>query len=135
MQTQSFNTLAHGVDGLVISAAPGASGVCNITFSFTLAGAPIQAPLVFFLWLSDAATGGSGLTSTAASGAVAVGSLGSDLGDIVAKKSKLVATSGNGVYVLSITDSSKSPFIPTVSIPGRPAIFVGPTLQAGDYGA
>lgn len=117
-----------------ISAAAGATNVCEVTVTIKDGtGTAVTGPVVFDLLLSDSATG-AGLTATTASGAVAAkASSGTDLSTLVSKKALKVQSKADGTYILSITDSSKTGFYPVVQIPGLKAI-VGSQLVTGNYG-
>ncbi len=96
-------------------------------------GANLAVATNFDLWLSDTATTGAGLTSHTASGAVAAGASGTDIGDYTAKKAKRVQSDVTGLYILSITDTGKNLFVPAVQLgPGN--ISVGAALITGNYG-
>jgi hypothetical protein len=85
------------------------------------------------VYLSDSATG-VGLTAITASGAVAAGASGIDLGDLTAKKSKLVQTTAAGVYILSITDTAKTAFVVCVDLGNGQSPLIVLTLATGNYG-
>lgn len=84
------------------------------------------------VYLSDAATG-IGLTATTASGAVAAGASGTDLGTLTTKKALSVVTDAAGTYILSITDTAKTQFYVTVVLPTLGSITVTRVLTA-NYG-
>jgi hypothetical protein len=128
-----FNSTAQLPDRICISAAPGGSNVSLVTIQLNVNSGALAKPAVLILWLSDSATG-IGLTGTTASGAVAAGSSGADLGDLTSKKCKVVQTDATGKYVLSITDTGKTAFVPAVALPGVPATFFGDALTAANYG-
>ncbi len=117
-----------------ISAAPGVANVSLVTFQLKDgAGNNLANVTEMDVWLSDAATG-IGLTATTASGAVAAGASGTDLGDLTVKKAKLVATDATGKYILSITDTGKTGFYPCCTVPGTDKATVGAQLVTGNYG-
>lgn len=116
-----------------LSPAAGTSNVCLVTIQVTDgSGNNIAAPITLVVTLSDAATG-AGLTATTASGAVAAGTAGADLGDLTAKKAKVVQTDATGKYILSITDTAKTGFYVVANIPGLKP-FVSAQLVTGNYG-
>jgi hypothetical protein len=119
--------------GATITPAAGSANVSLVSFQVVdAAGNPINRVVPIDVWLSDAATG-IGLTSTAASGAVAAGASGTDFGVLATKKALRSLTDATGLYVLSITDTGKSAFVPCCSLPlGK--IAVGSALVAGNYG-
>ena len=84
------------------------------------------------VWLSDAATG-IGLTGTTASGAVAAGASGTDIGVYTTKKAIRVTTDANGKYICSITDSAKTLFYVAAALPANGRVFVSRQLVTGDY--
>jgi hypothetical protein len=95
------------------------------------AGAAITTPVLLTVWLSDAASG-AGLTATTASGAVAAGASGADFGTLTSKKALVSQTTATGLYILAITDTSKTGFYPAVEIGGK--AFVGAQLLTANYG-
>lgn len=120
---------------VAISAAAGSANVSLVTFQVKDgAGTALAAVFNLDVWLSDDATAGAGLTATSASGAVAAGASGADLGDYTAKKAKRVQTDATGKYILSITDTGKTGFVPCAQCPGTGKTVVGAALVAGNYG-
>jgi hypothetical protein len=123
-------------DNVTFSVAPGTAG-SNISI-VTLQvvnneGASISAALPLVLWLSDSAIG-AGLTLITASGPVTVGSTGADFGDLTPKKAKVVQTDATGKYVLSITDTAKSPFFVCALVPRRGSTAISTQLVSANYG-
>ena len=116
------------------TAAPGTAGVTLVTLTVKdMLGRVGPKPRNIVVYLSDSAAG-IGVSAVTASGAVAVGASGSDLVDHLAKKLKLVQTTALGVYILSITDTLKTPFVVCVDFGnGQPPLVVL-TLAAGNYG-
>lgn len=97
-------------DQVSITPAASTANVCLVTIQAkNNEGENYAAILNMTVWLSDAATG-AGLTGTTASGAVAAGASGVDLSALVSKKALSVQTNTSGVYILSITDTSKTAF-------------------------
>lgn len=86
----------------------------------------------FMLFLSDSATG-VGITSTTASGDV-VASVGTDFGDLTAKKVKIVQPNALGVYTLSINDSAKTGFYIAIQNQFTGQVIVSRQLVTADYG-
>ncbi len=121
---------------LSITAAAGAANNSNVTFQL-VDGAGLAVPIVSELtvYLSDAATG-IGLTGNAASGttAVAGATLGTDLGDLTAKKVKVVLTNAAGAYVLQIGDTGKNHYFPCGIVPISGKVVVGAQLTNASYG-
>jgi hypothetical protein len=114
--------------------AAGAANVCLVTIQLKDGGGnnlPVVVPLD--VWLSDNATG-IGLTATTASGAVGAGASGTDIWVGTAKKALRSLTDATGKYVLSITDTLKTGFVPCCSIAGTGQIAAGARLVAGNYG-
>lgn len=117
-----------------ITPAAGSANVCLVTFQAKDAqGNNLAAVTALDIWLSDAATG-IGLTATSASGAVAAGASGTDLGALTAKKALRVLTSATGAYILSITDTAKTGFYPCCALPGTGKAVVGAQLITANYG-
>lgn len=95
-------------DQFVITATVGATNVTAITFQAKdNENNNFAAALPALIWLSDAATG-VGLTTTTASGTVAAGAAGTDMGVLTTKKVLRVLTNTLGAYTLSITDTAKT---------------------------
>lgn len=116
-----------------ITPAASTSNICLVTIQFQDGlGNNLGVPVVFDLWLSDAASG-AGLTATTASGAVAAGSAGTDLDAMVAKKAIHALTDATGKYVLSITDTGKTGFFVAVA-GGFNNTIVSAQLVTGNYG-
>lgn len=115
--------------------AAGSANVSEVTFTVVDAdGVAIAGVFNMDIWLSDAATG-AGLTTTTASGAVAAkASSGVDLVTLVSKKALRVQTKADGTYILSITDSAKTAFLPCAQVPGTGKTSVGAALITGNYG-
>jgi hypothetical protein len=117
-----------------ITPAAGSANVSLVSIQLTDAsGANLAVVVPVDVWLSDAATG-IGLTGTTASGAVAAGTSGTDLGVLTTKKANRSITDATGLYILSITDSAKTGFFVCCSIPGSGEIFVSAALTAGNFG-
>jgi hypothetical protein len=95
-------------------------------------GNPVPGVQCIDIWLSDAATG-IGITGTTASGAVAAGASGTDLGVLTTKKVTRVLTDANGKYILSITDTAKTLFYVAASLPANGSVYVSRQLVVGDY--
>jgi hypothetical protein len=113
--------------------ATAASGGTNITLvSLTIARIDGRSGVhLANLWLSDAASG-AGITAVTASGAVAAGASGVVLQTVTASKVFLIQTTAAGLFVLSVTDSAKSPFVVCVEIEGRAYPVI--TLTTANYG-
>lgn len=115
-----------------ITNAAGAANISLVTFQVVDgANAALAVVKGMEVWLSDNTTG-IGLTSTTASGAVAAGASGTDLGAITSKKALVVITDATGKYILSITDNAKTNFCPACTIGGK--IAVGARLSNASYG-
>jgi hypothetical protein len=97
------------------------------------AGVAIARNFEMLVYLSDSAAG-DGLTGTTASGAVGAGASGTDLSAKVSKKAIDVLTDATGKYILSITDTGKTLFVPCAICPGTGNVQVGAALTAGNYG-
>ena len=116
------------------SAAAGAANITNVTITVKdLLGRALAKPKTLLVYLSDSATG-VGLTATTASGTVVAGASGADLGDLTAKKAKMVQTTAAGVYILQITDTGKTAFKVCVDLLNGHGPLVPLTLAAGNYG-
>ena len=119
---------------ITASAAAGASNVTNVTITVKdMLGRTRSRVKNMNLYLSDSATG-VGITATTASGTVVAGASGVDLGDLTAKKVKLVQTTAAGVYILQITDTAKTPFVVCVDLLNGHRPLIALTLAAGNYG-
>lgn len=116
------------------SAAAGAANVTNVTLTLKdMLGRTASKAKPLLVYLSDSAVG-AGLTATSASGTVVAGASGADLGDLTAKKAKMVQTSAVGVYVLTITDTAKTAFNVCVDLLNGHGPHVVLTLATGNYG-
>lgn len=127
------------IDGLPytvsISAAAAGSNVCEVTFTVKDAdGNTIAAVHQLDVYLSDASTG-AGLTATTASGTVTAKSASGTVVDTqTSKKALRVQTLATGVFILEITDTSKTTFYPVVINPTSGKAIVGAQLTAANYG-
>jgi predicted RecA/RadA family phage recombinase len=120
-------------DVVTLSPAASTANICLVTIQVKdSAGNNITAPTVIDITLSDAATG-VGLTATTASGAVAAGASGTDLGTLTSKKALRSMTDATGKYILSITDTAKTGFYVTATVGGRKTT-VSAQLVTGNYG-
>jgi hypothetical protein len=118
-----------------ISAAAGASNICDVTITVKDGAGVTQAAVTpLIVWLSDAATG-AGLTGTTASGTVqAKTASGTDIQVLTTKKAVLVQTLATGVYTLEITDSAKTEFYVCAAPLGSGTATIGTKLTAAKYG-
>lgn len=116
--------------------AAGAANISEVTVTVKdAAGATIAGVFNFDIWLSDASSG-AGLTGTSASGTVtAKASSGAIIGTDTAKKALRVQTLATGIFILQITDTSKTAFYPAAALPGTGATVVGAQMASGDYGS
>jgi hypothetical protein len=115
------------------SPAAGSANVCLVTVQLKDGlGNNCTGPYVLDVWLSDASTG-IGLTATTASGAVAAGASGTDLGVLTTKKANRVLTDAAGKYILSITDTSKTGFYVAAST-ALNMVGVSSQLVTANYG-
>lgn len=117
------------------SVAAGAANVAEITITPKALGrSSISGVHTYDLWLSDSATC-AGLTAVTASGAVTnKAASGIVLDTYTAKKSLRVQTLATGVFVLSVTDTAKSPFRICASSPSTGLAVIGPALVTASYG-
>lgn len=124
------------VTGFTFSAAAGGANVSEVTITAVNSkGNTVTGAHIFDVWLSDAATG-AGLTGTTASGTVTVkADSGAVVGTYTAKKALRVQTLATGVFILEITDTSKTAFYPCAQVPGTGITKVGTVLATGDYGS
>jgi hypothetical protein len=111
-------------------AAPGAANISLVSISITRNDGPAGVH-VCDMWLADAASG-AGITAVTASGAVAAGASGVVLQIITASKVFKIQTTAAGLFILSITDSAKTPFVVCVEIEGRAYPLI--TLTTANYG-
>ena len=119
---------------ITASAAAGAANQTLVTLTLKdMLGRTASKAKPLLVYLSDSAVG-DGLTATTASGAVAAGASGTDLGDLTTKKVKMVATTAAGVYILAITDTAKTAFKVCVDLLNGHGPHVAITLAAGNYG-
>lgn len=118
----------------MVPAANGAN-VCEVTMTVKDGrGNTIARVHQFDIYLSDDADG-EGHTATTASGNVTnKTSSGLVVNTQVAKKALTVQTLKTGVFILSITDTSKTAFKVCAVIPGTGKTVVGVTLATGNYG-
>lgn len=125
-------TIPEKRPGLRVSATPAAS-TANITLISIRVTRMDGKPGVhqFGLWLSDSPTG-AGHTAFTATGAVAPGASGLLVDTQVAKKALTVQTNAAGLFILSITDTAKTPFVIVVEIEGR--AYPLATLTTANYG-
>ncbi|KKL11229.1 hypothetical protein LCGC14_2547910 [marine sediment metagenome] len=117
------------------AAASGAANITEVAVTAKQADGTttVAAPIVYNLWLSDAATG-AGLTATAASGTVTVKSAsGAVIGTLTSKKALVVQALATGVFILEITDTGKTAFYVCAST-GHGEVKVSAQLVTGDYG-
>lgn len=131
-----LNQLDDIVASFGFAATAGAENVCEVAITLKdAAGATVDGPRPFMVWLSDAATG-VGLTSTSASGTVqAKSASGADFATFTAKKALLVQPLATGIYTLEITDTAKTAFyVCAATLDGR-AYSVSTVLATEDYGA
>ncbi|MDD2756888.1 MAG: hypothetical protein PHS80_15350, partial [Methanothrix sp.] len=131
-----INELDDIVASFTFAYAAGGAYVSEVTITCKdAAGATVDAARPFMVWLSDAATG-VGLTGTSASGTVqAKSASGADFAVLAAKKCLLVQPLATGIYILEITDSSKTAFYPCAATLDGRAFSVGAQMASGDYGA
>lgn len=121
--------------GFTFAAAAGGANVSEVTITVTdEAGTTVARPLIFDVWLSDAATG-VGLTGTSASGTVTVKSAsGAVIGTHTAKKALRVQALAAGTFILEITDTAKTAFYVCAQTP-EGIVSVSDQLETADYGA
>jgi hypothetical protein len=112
------------------SAAPSTANLCLITMRIrTVDGRPRVRQ--HDLWLSDAASG-AGHTAVTATGNVQAGASGLVVDTHVAKKALRIQTTVDGLFILSITDTAKTPFVVCVEVEGVGIPLV--TLTTANYG-
>jgi len=117
---------------VAITNAAGAANHSTVTFTVKDGfGTAIAYPVIFTFWLSDAATG-LAVTATTASGGFAAGASGSIFGTLTTSKCAVAQTTAAGVFILDITDTSKTTFYPCAQLLGITT--VGAQLTAGSYG-
>lgn len=117
-----------------ITIAAGATNVSNIFFQIADNGdATVATPMIFDIWLSDAATG-AGLTAAAFSGGIAaIASDGIVWSVQTAAKALRVQANAAGLFGLAITDTAKSLVWPVAQLPNG-IITVGAKLVTANYG-
>ena len=121
---------------IAFTIAAGGANVSEITIAVTdIGGNTIAGVHNLTVLLSDAATG-VGLTGTSASGTVqAKSASGTDLAALSAKKALAIQTLADGTYILEITDTAKTTFYVSASIPSHGLAQVSRILATADYGA
>ncbi len=130
-----INELSALIADFTFAAASAGANVAEVTITAKQADGTttVASPVVFMLWLSDAATG-AGLTGTGASGTVTVKSAsGAVFGTLTAKKSLVVQALATGVFILEITDSGKTAFYVCAQTP-HGETKIATVLATGDYG-
>ena len=120
---------------VAISAAAGATNVCNVSFQLgDMSGAAVATPGIFEIWLSDAATG-AGLTATTATGGIAaVATFGIVWSIQTAAKALRVQANASGLFKLAITDTGKTAFYPCAVNLMTGLVVVGTQLVTANYG-
>ena len=130
-----INELAGMHAGFTFAAAQGAANITEVTVTAVKAdgSTTVAGPMIYHLWLSDAATG-AGLTGTAASGTVTVKSAsGAVIGTLTSKKALVVQALASGVFILEITDTAKTAFYVCAQTP-HGEVKIATILATGDYG-
>ncbi len=132
--TAALNAVDNAPVSFTFGIASAGANVSEITITAKDADSnTVAAPLLCTVWLSDAATG-VGLTGTAASGTVqAKSASGADFGVLTAKKAIIAQTLATGIYILEITDSSKTTYYVCAQAPNG-AVSISAQLASGDYG-
>lgn len=126
--------LSYQTVDVTASVAAGAANIALVTLTFKdMVGRTQKKARPYLVYLSDSAVG-DGLTATTASGAVAAGASGTDLGDLTSKKAKMIACTASGIYILSITDTSKTAFKVCVDFLNGHGPVVAATLATASYG-
>lgn len=106
------------------------ANVADVQFEIQDAeGNAITFPTIVNVWLSDAATG-VGLTSTAASGTVAVDSVGTLFGTLEAKKALVIQTTAAGLGRIAITDTGNTGYYVCVQCPFSGQTFVSDEITS-----
>jgi hypothetical protein len=117
---------------VTMAAATDGTNKTKVTFQLVdHEGNSVAAVRTFLITLSDDATNGAGLTATTASGAVAAGASGADIGTLTTKKALMVQTNSSGVYILSITDTAKTAFTVVANLWDHSSLL---TLATANYG-
>ena len=130
-----INELAAQISDFTFAAASAGTNIAEVTITAKQADGTttVASPVIFHLWLSDAATG-AGLTGTAASGTVTVKSAsGAVIGTLTSKKALVVQALATGVFILEITDSSKTAYYVCAQTP-HGETKIATVLATGDYG-
>jgi len=133
--TAELNLADNMPANITFAYASAAANVSEVTITVKdAAGATIAGVFNMDVWLSDASTG-AGLTSTSASGTVTAKSAsGEVMGTDTSKKALRVQTLATGVFILEITDNSKTTFYPCATLPSTGATVAGSIMATGDYG-
>lgn len=129
----SNRVLAQGrFSDVTMTAATNGTNATKVTFQLVdHENNAVAAVRTFLITLSDDATNGAGLTATTASGAVAAGASGADIGALTSKKALVVQTDATGKYILSITDTAKTAFTVVANLPDHVSLL---TLATANYG-
>lgn len=119
---------------ITITNAIGASAnLCNISFQVSdAAGNAVAMPVLFDIWLSDAATGAN-VTGTAPSGGIAVGASGVVWSTPISNKALRVQASAAGLFVLVVTDTAKTLYYPCAQSTWSGIVTVGAQLTTASY--
>lgn len=129
--TNRIGLLGRFFDVTMVASTNGTNST-KVTFQLVdHEGNSVAAVRTFLITLSDDATNGAGLTATTASGAVAAGASGADMGALTAKKALIVQTNASGVYVLTITDTLKTAFTVVANLWDHASLL---TLATANYG-
>lgn len=117
------------------SPAAGGSNVSEVTVVWRDGeGNLVTGPMLFNLWLSDAATG-VGLTGTSASGTVTAKAASGVVWDTQSAKKALTCQAlGSGAFVLEITDTAKTGFYVCAQNPVTGEVHVSSQLVTANYG-
>jgi hypothetical protein len=105
--TATYEKLKTATTCFTVTLAAGASNVCTVTITAKdAAGTTVAEPILFWFWVSAAATG-VGLTAHTPDSTI-VATTGAVFGVLTAHDVALCQTNAVGVCVLSITDTHKT---------------------------
>lgn len=138
LQARATVLEAGGLPGVgttvTTSAAASTANLTLITYQVKdSAGNAVAAVHDMDVYLSDASTG-AGLPSHTPSGGIAAGASGIVLIVYVTAKALRVQTNASGVFILAVTDSSKTHYYPCAVLGRTSKAIVGTILADASYG-
>ena len=131
-----LDVLNDKASAFTFAAAAGGANVCEVTITLKDAdGTTVADSRPILIWLSDDSDG-VGLTSTSASGTVTAKSASGEVfGALTAKKAIIAQPLATGIFILEITDTSKTTFYVCASNLDGTGASVSDILATADYGS